>query len=128
MRNAFADEITKLAKNDDRIILLSGDIGNRLFDNLKAIALHNFIIVVLQKQTWLVWLQEWLFVTYCQLSTPLLLLQQPDVSNKYGLDDPASKFSRVDCRYWLWLKLHEPEFLYSLKILVSSRLFQIYKF
>ncbi len=42
MRNAFADEITKLAKNDDRIILLSGDIGNRLFDNLKAIAPSQF--------------------------------------------------------------------------------------
>ena len=35
MRNAFADEITKLATLDSKIILLSGDIGNRLFDNLK---------------------------------------------------------------------------------------------
>ena len=36
MRNAFADEITKLAALDERIVLLSGDIGNRLFDNYKA--------------------------------------------------------------------------------------------
>ncbi len=35
MRNAFADEITKLADSDPRLILLSGDIGNHLFDNLK---------------------------------------------------------------------------------------------
>lgn len=35
MRNAFAAELTKLAAADDRIILLSGDIGNRLFDEFK---------------------------------------------------------------------------------------------
>jgi len=36
MRNAFADEINKLAIDDDRIVLLSGDIGNRMFDTFKA--------------------------------------------------------------------------------------------
>lgn len=36
MRNAFAQEITRLAAEDDRIVLLSGDIGNRLFDTMKA--------------------------------------------------------------------------------------------
>ena len=36
MRNAFAHEITKLAQEDERIILLSGDIGNRLFDEFKV--------------------------------------------------------------------------------------------
>ncbi len=36
MRNAFAQEITRLAQEDERIVLLSGDIGNRLFDDLKA--------------------------------------------------------------------------------------------
>lgn len=35
MRNAFADEITALAGADERIILLSGDIGNRLFNRYK---------------------------------------------------------------------------------------------
>ncbi len=35
MRNAFADEIVKLAASDPRIVLLSGDIGNRLFDPYK---------------------------------------------------------------------------------------------
>lgn len=36
MRNAFADEITKLAQADERVVLLSGDIGNRLFDTFKV--------------------------------------------------------------------------------------------
>ncbi|MCF7837923.1 MAG: transketolase [Candidatus Marinimicrobia bacterium] len=36
MRNAFAAELTRLAQADDRIVLLSGDIGNRLFDPFKA--------------------------------------------------------------------------------------------
>ncbi len=36
MRNAFADEIEQLAAEDPRIVLLSGDIGNRLFDKFKA--------------------------------------------------------------------------------------------
>ena len=35
MRNAFADEITNLAKKDKKIVLLSGDIGNRLFDKFR---------------------------------------------------------------------------------------------
>ena len=35
MRNAFAKEITELAQKDERIVLLSGDIGNRLFDDFK---------------------------------------------------------------------------------------------
>lgn len=36
MRNAFAKAITELARADQRIVLLSGDIGNRLFDDFKA--------------------------------------------------------------------------------------------
>lgn len=36
MRNAFADEMTSLAFQDDRIVLLAGDIGNRLFNEYKA--------------------------------------------------------------------------------------------
>ena len=36
MRNAFADEILKLALADERVVVLSGDIGNRLFDKFKA--------------------------------------------------------------------------------------------
>ena len=35
MRNAFAEEITKLAAKDRRIVMLPGDIGNRLFDKYK---------------------------------------------------------------------------------------------
>ncbi len=36
MRNAFAQELTDLAAQDERIVLLSGDIGNRLFDPFKS--------------------------------------------------------------------------------------------
>jgi transketolase len=35
MRNAFASEITEIAAEDKNIVLLSGDIGNRLFDKFK---------------------------------------------------------------------------------------------
>jgi len=37
MRNAFADEIAKLAQVDSRVVLLSGDIGNKLFDPVKLV-------------------------------------------------------------------------------------------
>lgn len=36
MRNAFAAAITDLANRDERIVLLSGDIGNRLFDSYRS--------------------------------------------------------------------------------------------
>jgi transketolase len=36
MRNAFADEITRLGDADPRLVMLSADIGNRLFDKFKA--------------------------------------------------------------------------------------------
>lgn len=36
MRNAFAAAITELAAEEKRLVLLSGDIGNRLFDTFKA--------------------------------------------------------------------------------------------
>ena len=35
MRNAFADELVNIASTDERVVLLSGDIGNRLFDPFK---------------------------------------------------------------------------------------------
>lgn len=43
MRNAFADEVTQLAQADPRVVLLSGDIGNRLFDKLRAQSPSQFI-------------------------------------------------------------------------------------
>ncbi|WP_320675959.1 transketolase family protein [Prochlorococcus sp. MIT 1300] len=43
MRNAFAQEITNLAKVREDIVLLSGDIGNRMFDSFKEIAPNRFI-------------------------------------------------------------------------------------
>ncbi|MCE9613643.1 MAG: transketolase [Lentisphaerae bacterium] len=36
MRDAFANELLDLAKADPRVVLLSGDIGNRMFDKFKA--------------------------------------------------------------------------------------------
>ena len=35
MRNGFAKEIVELAASDARVVLLSGDIGNRMFDTYK---------------------------------------------------------------------------------------------
>jgi transketolase len=42
MRNAFADEITKLGAEDPRVVLLSGDIGNKMFDKFKTAAESRF--------------------------------------------------------------------------------------
>lgn len=42
MRNAFADELTKLGNEDPRVVLLSGDIGNRLFDKFRAAHADRF--------------------------------------------------------------------------------------
>ncbi len=42
MRNAFADEITKLGQSDSRVVLMAGDIGNRLFDRFKETAPGRF--------------------------------------------------------------------------------------
>lgn len=36
MRNHFAKKLYELARDDERIFLVSGDIGNRLFDNFKV--------------------------------------------------------------------------------------------
>lgn len=36
MRNEFADELMKLGDHDPRLVMLSGDIGNRLFDKFRA--------------------------------------------------------------------------------------------
>jgi transketolase len=43
MRNAFADEVTQLAKVDPRVMLLSGDIGNKLFDPFKKVDSKRFL-------------------------------------------------------------------------------------
>jgi len=42
MRDAFADEVTKLGREDERLVLLSGDIGNRMFDRFKEYAPSRF--------------------------------------------------------------------------------------
>lgn len=42
MRNAFAAEITQIAQERDDVVLLSGDIGNRLFDKFKEVAPGRF--------------------------------------------------------------------------------------
>jgi transketolase len=43
MRNAFAKEITRLAAADERVVLLSGDIGNNLFEDLKQVGERHFL-------------------------------------------------------------------------------------
>tara|TARA_Y100000739_G_C20582952_1_gene453795 strand:- start:707 stop:1630 length:924 start_codon:yes stop_codon:yes gene_type:complete len=43
MRSLFAKEITAIAKNNKKVVLLSGDIGNRMFDAFKKMAPERFI-------------------------------------------------------------------------------------
>lgn len=43
MRNSFAKEITKLASERKDVCLLSGDIGNRMFDEFKKVAGERFL-------------------------------------------------------------------------------------
>ena len=43
MRNAFAQEMTRLALERKDVCLLSGDIGNRMFDSFKEIAPTRFL-------------------------------------------------------------------------------------
>ena len=43
MRNLFQKEITQIASIRDDIVLLSGDIGNRMFDNFKESAPERFL-------------------------------------------------------------------------------------
>ena len=42
MRNAFAQELTRIAAENNEVVLLSGDIGNRLFDKFKDVAAKRF--------------------------------------------------------------------------------------
>ena len=42
MRNAFAEEMTRVAATDKRVVVLSGDIGNKLFDKLKFVDEKRF--------------------------------------------------------------------------------------
>ena len=42
MRNAFSQEVTRLAQERSEIVLLSGDIGNRLFDKFKEFVPDRF--------------------------------------------------------------------------------------
>ena len=43
MRNAFARAMTELAQERDDVCLLSGDIGNRMFDRYKEVAPSRFL-------------------------------------------------------------------------------------
>ena len=43
MRNAFAEEITRLGLADPRVVLLSGDIGNKLFDRFRDSCADRFL-------------------------------------------------------------------------------------
>ena len=42
MRNAFVDEITKIAKKDKKIVILAGDIGYKLYDKFKELFPKRF--------------------------------------------------------------------------------------
>jgi len=42
VRNAFAEEMTRVAATDKRVVVLSGDIGNKLFDKLRVVDEKRF--------------------------------------------------------------------------------------
>ena len=42
MRKAFAEEITTIASKRNDVVLISGDIGNKMFDDFKKIAPYRF--------------------------------------------------------------------------------------
>lgn len=42
MRNSFAQEVTKIASSNPKVVLLSGDIGNKLFDGFKEVDASRF--------------------------------------------------------------------------------------
>jgi transketolase len=42
MRDAFSKTLTALAREDERVVLLSGDIGNRMYDGLKKVCSDRF--------------------------------------------------------------------------------------
>ena len=52
MRSAFAQEITDLASSDDRVIVLSGDIGNQMFDDYQEKFPAGLSIAVSQRLIW----------------------------------------------------------------------------
>jgi len=42
MRNAFAQELTRIASENNKVVLLTGDMGNKLFDEFKSVAAERF--------------------------------------------------------------------------------------
>ena len=42
MRKAFAEEITTIASKRNDVVLISGDIGNKMFDDFKEVAPNRF--------------------------------------------------------------------------------------
>ncbi|MEM7576713.1 MAG: transketolase C-terminal domain-containing protein [Planctomycetota bacterium] len=50
MRNAFRDAVYEWAKRDERVVLLSADIGNRMFDAFKADIPNRFYNVGIAEQ------------------------------------------------------------------------------
>lgn len=51
MRNNFAAEIAEACREDERVFLLSGDIGNRLFNTMKDAAPERFLNCGIAEQT-----------------------------------------------------------------------------
>ena len=43
MRKAFAEELTHIASKRNDVVLISGDIGNKMFDDFKKIAPDRFL-------------------------------------------------------------------------------------
>mgnify|MGYP003391880453 CR=1 FL=1 len=51
MRNNFAAEVAAVAKEDERVFMIAGDIGNRLFDDTKAVTGNRFLNAGIAEQS-----------------------------------------------------------------------------
>ncbi len=82
MRNRFAQKITQLAKEDDRIVLLSGDIGNRLFDPFKLARPSRFFNCGVAEQNMTGMAAGLAKQGFCHLPIQSPLFAPPDVLNR----------------------------------------------
>ena len=59
MRRIFGKLINEIAKKDDKVVLLVGDIGYGIFDDFRKNHLKNFLILEYVSKALWVLLQEW---------------------------------------------------------------------
>ena len=55
MRDAFIEQLTELADQDESIMLLTGDLGFGVLEDFSKNFLSNLLMSVLQSRIWLDW-------------------------------------------------------------------------